>query len=153
MSCSNCSTTTSTCTPSTTCSTCNCVTLEPIIVYRGRSFAPIIRLQDSNGIPIDTTPYTEITVSVCAITPPAEVTVRFSLSEVDKVSPNSSGQIRPKFTAANTSAMGLTDPTQASDCKFTPIVVSLTDPTNPDQNPYILVIENALNILDIPCAA
>lgn len=149
-SCSTSSSSSSSC--STSCSTCSCSKSNlPLSVYQGSSFAPIIKLQDENGIPIDTTPYTEIEVDVPGIAPAACVAVKLSLTQVTKVSPNSSGQIQPKFTSVMTALFGLTDPTQAADCVFTPLVVKLTDPTNPAQNPFVLVIPNALNILAAGC--
>lgn len=129
-----------------------CLTTLPIIVYRGRSFAPIIRLTDPcTFLPIDTTPYTEIKVSVMGINSPTCVSVLFSTDGVNKISPDSSGQIQPLFTSANTLAFGLTDPTAAAAGTYTSLTIALTDATNPDQNPYILVIPNVLNILDPPC--
>lgn len=151
--CSNSSSSSScsSCNTSPSCSVCSNGNL-PITVYRGSSFAPIIRLVDSStGLPIDTTPYTEIAVSVCGVNPPTLVTVLFSAAQVLKIAPNSSGQIKPLFTGANTTAFGLTDATQAAACNYTSIKVTLTDPTNPAQNPFVLVIPNALNILDSSC--
>lgn len=136
-----------------------CAPQVPIIVYRGRSFAPLISLVDPCTLqPIDTTPYTEIAVSVVGTS--GCVTVLFSLAQVLKISPLQGGQIQPKFTSANTLLFALTDPTQAAAGNYTPITVKLTNASNPDQNPYVLVIPAAnaagissgiLNILDSPC--
>jgi hypothetical protein len=133
------------------CGGCNNNNNLPLVVYQGASFAPIIRLQDQNGIPIDTTPYTDIEVDVPGIPPAACVAVKFSLTQVTKVSPFSSGQIQPMFTSVMTALFGLTDPTQAAACSYTPLVVKLTNPSDPTSNPYVLVIPNALNILAAGC--
>ena len=127
-----------------------CVATLPITVYRGRSFAPIFNLIDGcSGLPIDTTPYTDIEVDVLG-TSGLQVAVLFSLGQVNKLTPLQGGQVQPMFTSTNTLAFALTDPTQAAAGNFTPIVIKLTNPANPDQNPYIIVIQNALNILDFP---
>jgi hypothetical protein len=128
-----------------------CVATLPITIYRGRSFAPIFNLIDGcSGLPIDVTPYTEIEVDVLGTISPC-VAVLFSLGQVNKIVPFQGGQIQPLFTAANTLAMALTDPTQAAAGSFTAITIKLTNPANPDQNPFVIVVQNALNILDSPC--
>jgi hypothetical protein len=127
-----------------------CVATLPITVYRGRSFAPIFNLIDGcSNLPIDVTPYTDIEVDVLG-TLGTQIAVLFSLGQVNKIAPFQGGQIQPLFTSTNTLAFALTDPTQAAAGNYTPIVIKLTNPANPDQNPYIIVILNALNVLDYP---
>lgn len=127
-------------------------TALPILVYRGASFAPILNLADLvSGLPIDTSPYTEIEADVLGIAPAACVSVKFTLTQVTKIAPTQSGQIQPLFTSANTLAFGLTDTTLAAEGTYTDVTVKLTDPANPNQNPYIIVLKNVLNIQDPPC--
>lgn len=126
----------------------SCATTLPVTLYRGRSIAFTVRLTDNcSQLPIDLAPYTEIDVRIAGIGTAPPVKALLSLSEVVKLSPVTGGQIKVKYTAADTLLMGLTNADPDAPV-YSDVWVYLTDPANDDQNPYIIKLAGIFNILD-----
>lgn len=131
------------------CAGCSgCITKLPATVWMGRSLGMIISLVDQcTGDPIDTSVYTDIEVDVPSLTAGSPIAVKLSLSSVIALAPSQGGKIQTAFTAAQTAMFA---PTVQGTGVYTPITVKLTNASNVDQNPYIFVIPNALNIQPLP---
>lgn len=131
-------------------------TTLPITVEQPASIAIDFYATDpnNNNVPIDLTSVTEISVSVISNTPPTCVTVLKSTGGVVLVGSAVLGHFQAQFTSAQVLTMPLStlnsDGT-INEATLSAITVKITNPSNPNQNPYVIVVSGALAIFEAPC--
>lgn len=127
----------------------------PIVVYQPASMAVDFFAQDPDtGLPIDLTSVTQISVSVLSSAPPVCITKTLTGGGVIIIGSPTMGHFQAQFTSADVLSMALS--TQDSNGVIDPttllaFTVKITDPTNPNRNPYVNVVSGALAVFASPC--
>lgn len=131
-------------------------TTLPIVVYKPSSLAMDFYVTDPDtNLPIDLTGATEIAVSVVSLTPPTCVTKLMSTSGVVLVGNAVLGHFQAKFSTSDVASFAITSQDASGavsdESTLQAVTIKITDPTNPNRNPYILVVQRALAVLAPPC--